>query len=667
MLPRFRISVALLTCTSALVLCRGEASAEGDAGAAGAAPVDPLAAARAAVKENRFEEAAELAIAAGHEHPCPASVVLGLARFRASRLDEALRAFETAEHCVDPAERPAVRFNLGSTLFKLGRLEAAERRFVAVAEEAEALAALALLNASLAALERGELERAASHAATAQTRTTAPELVARLTELRAEIGAALVDRRREVERTLRRQAGTSLAAGRAAEALRLFSEVLESARTRGAPADEEAELLSLAGKAALRAGELERASLHLDRAAELAPGEADFLIDAAAAALRRDDLLTARLRLEAASRLQLEPETMRVVRHNLDGLSPGLRGPGRGLAVHGRIMGGYDSNVAQTGLGKTETMRTAGGDVFAAASLELVLRGGIGKMTFGQIGYTFDQIAYALRENDAFNLQQHTAEVALETALGPLRAGVSVEGEALFYGLAAFAPFQRSIAIRPALALDEGPRASTRLELSLQWKDPLDASMEAFGGRRTDLTLTQGVRLRTLRASIGLRARDEDIGPAEQVPLSIVFPTSAGGCASPQLSTFCQALSSGVYVIPYAYRSLAVMGRLTFSPSASTRFELAATLEHRLYTEDSFISASGLPENRMKREDTRLTTTTALGMVLNHSYRVKLRYDLTVNRSNIDYQPAAPNVLGDYDNKSFSKHILAIELAADWL
>ena len=46
-----------------------------------------------------------------------------------------------------------------------------------------------------------------------------------------------------------------------------------------------------------------------------------------------------------------------------------------------------------------------------------------------------------------------------------------------------------------------------------------------------------------------------------------------------------------------------------------------------------------------------------------HAYDLTVRYDLIVNRSNINNSLMSL----DYDNKNFAKHVVSLELASDWV
>src|SRR5262249_35488773 len=125
--------------------------------------------ARAALQAGNPAEAARAATDAAAVDPDDgeAQLLLGLARFRAGRYDEALAAFDAAARAARPPKPGVVAFNRGATLYKLGRFAEAERAFLEAAAADEKLAAVAMLDAGLAARDGGALERAEQHAARA--------------------------------------------------------------------------------------------------------------------------------------------------------------------------------------------------------------------------------------------------------------------------------------------------------------------------------------------------------------------------------------------------------------------------------------------------------------------------------------------------------------------
>jgi hypothetical protein len=100
------------------------------------------------------------------------------------------------------------------------------------------------------------------------------------------------------------------------------------------------------------------------------------------------------------------------------------------------------------------------------------------------------------------------------------------------------------------------------------------------------------------------------------------------------------------------------------------RLLLSLSFERRNYGRDSYIQTlipmMELPpgdQNPRRRRDHRFGGSLALAVARGISYDITLRYDLIINRSNIDNSVMSL----DYDNKNFAKHVVSLELASDWV
>ncbi|HXI59612.1 MAG TPA: tetratricopeptide repeat protein, partial [Polyangia bacterium] len=417
---------------------------------ASAAPAAPavlpvtVAEARAALDAGHVEQAARIAERAVIADPenGDAHLVLGLARFRAKRYGEAVDAFEAAAHAARPVAAPVAAFNKGSALYRAGQFEAAETAFLAAAVDKK-LAVLATLNAASAALNGEAVDRAKELLAEAEQLPRANEISSALDDLREQI-AEEEDRLAEARvRRLRAEAHQALSQGNFRKAITGYGGALLEARRLRRSNAELGELTYGLGVAQYRAGHFEDARRTFDTAAQLAPGEGEFHMMAAMSAARLDENAAARRSFEEALRRGISPENSELVRGYLAALVPGLATRGSGVNISAAVATGYDSNVAQSGVGRTETIANTGSSGFAEAAFDLAWRFPVGGPGYAELAYNFDQTAFFDRTLDAFSLQQHTAELTGEVRLAPwMRLSLLGGSDLLFAGIAGFAPFQ---------------------------------------------------------------------------------------------------------------------------------------------------------------------------------------------------------------------------------
>jgi tetratricopeptide (TPR) repeat protein len=610
-----------------------------------------LADARAALDAGDLpaaEEAAERAVSA-QPGDGEARLVLGMARFRAGHYAEALDAFDSALHAEHAADAATVEFDRGAVLYKMGRFTDAERAFTAAANGDARLAAVALLDAGLAALDGSDVTRADADARRAAAQPRADEIAGPLGDLRREIAEAEERQARAAARLARTEARQALAAGRTAEAVLRYHDILRDAEATRRPDAERAELLYALATAELGLGRLVDAHAHFAAAAALAPREGEFLFMAGEAALRLDERPEARLRFEEALAAGVDADAAWRARTALDTLAPGLRALGRGVSLDLAAGTGYDTNAAQGDLiAQTEFLGALGGSAFAEASLDVGWHFALGRRAFGELAYGFDQLGYSDAALDPFNLQQHSLTATVEAQLGHwARATMMVGGNYLFAGLEQFGAFQRTLILRPSLSFDEGERAMTTLSLERDGKDILDPAYTYLEGTRTELTLRQDVGRRRARADLAYRYRIEDL-PNPEVRLGAMVPGRFGQLVP---CDGCQ------YVIPYSYHSHSALGHVELDLPGDLLLSLNGSVEDRPYSHESLIeptllSSGGHPK---VRHDWRYGAGAALA--LGASRQLTLRYDLLVNRSNIDNT----RVPLDYDNKNYTKHVISLE------
>jgi len=573
----------------------------------------------------------------------PALLVLGLARFKQDRPADALEAFDRAAAAPDVPDPALVDYDRGSCLTALGRPEEAEQAFLRAAARDTDLAPVAEVSAGLAALDAGALDRARAAADRAAARSGPAGLADLVADLRSQIDAA--ERRADDE-----------AAERAAE-------------LAGAAADE-----GMTHFSAERYAEAERSFL---RATELDPSAGMHHLMAGAAAFHNGHRTTARAQLEEALRLGLDPAAAAAAREYLDGLSPGLRGRGEGLALRAALDTGVDTNVLQSGLGFTELLgrppgpgRPPGASPFASVLLGAAYRHGLGGALFGELTYALDQVAYAAPPYAEDSLQQHALAGTAELTLQPgTRLSLGVQADALSQGLFSFHGVQWGAGGALGGALDEADWLTARLKLEITAKRAFSSATSEYSGARIDATLAQDLRWPRAILTAAYRYREERIGTLLQTEERAPPPALC-----PPLG--CDQITSQVDVIPFAYRS----SLLGATAAAVLTWRLRATaevgLEWRHYLADSYLlvtfaDGSTLEADHRRRQDLRFTGSLTAALPLGGGLELGARYDLFIVGSNVDSRIVelpcvAPDYSChqlDYGSQSFHKHVLSISLS----
>ena len=587
------------------------------------AAADPLSEARQAFAEGHYEVAEQLALQAAQPPRAGSALYLaGLARFRSGRPAEALEAFDAAGQAEDAPEPATWQFNRGACLYALGRFEEAERAFLEASEDTS-LRRVALVNAGFAALDAGAFERAAELAE------------------RAKVGAS------EQELALVEELLSGLAQAKEGEA----------------PGGGEA---YARGLASFDAGRFEEARGHFLESAKQDPTSGRARLMAGASAYRLGERAAAREDLQASLGLKLEPREEETARDYLDRLAFGLRSGGRGLVAWTGASLGFDSNVPQVGVAQRDvsTETTLTGSPFVEAGLVLSYRLRLSDAVFAELSYGGTQRAYVLSSAEDYSLQQHRAAASLELSPGRgWRLGASSSGDLFFTGLSAFRGLQASVNGAGWVALDESEVLSTRLDVSLGRKAGLISEFSHLTGYRVDTTLSQEVRLRALTATAWYRYRQDRIGTLVQAWSGVV----------PEVSQ--------EYVIPFAWAGHAAGASARWAPGGPLEVSLDAGLEWRKYLGESYLrwtARDGTVRewNRRQREDVRFILSPSVSTRLGKRFLVSARYDLLVNRSNMDTRLAdsagacSPPDFSchayDYGNENYEKHLLTLELGILW-
>ena len=613
--------------------------------AASRSATDAAATARTALAQGDLKEAERAALEALAIAPNDggALLTLGLARFKQGRPADALEALDQAAALPDAPEPGLIEYDRGSCLTALGRLEEAEQAFLRAAARDPALAAVAEVSAGLAALDAGAIERARAAADRAAAHPGPEGLAALVADLRAQISSA--ERRAADE-----------AAARAGEQA-------EAAAGEG-----------MAHFGAERYAEAERSFL---LAAELDPSDGMHHLLAGASAFHLGHRSTAREQLEEALRLGLDPAASSAAREYLDGLSPGLRGKGAGLAARATMDIGVDTNALESGLGFPELQGprrgppgNGAGSPFASAVLGAAYRRGLGTALFGELTYTLDQVAYGSPLLAPDSRQQHALAATLELSIHPrVRLSLGAQSDVLFLGLREFHGIQWSAGAAAAAAVDEADWLTSRLKLEAGRKSALSSAYSEYTGGRIDATLAQDVRWSRALLTTWYRFREERIGTRQETELRPLPPAL---CT--QLS--CDQVTEQLQVIPFAYRSsqLAVTAAGIFPNRIRAATELG--LEWRSYLADSYLlltfaDGSTVEADRRRRQDLRITSSLTAAFPLAGGFELGVRYDSSTAFSNVDSQIVEPACEApdyschqlDYGSQSFQKQVLSISIS----
>jgi len=185
------------------------------------------------------------------------------------------------------------------------------------------------------------------------------------------------------------------------------------------------------------------------------------------------------------------------------------------------------------------------------------------------------------------------------------------------------------------------------------------------------------LRLGPATLELEYRYRDEDIGTLTQ---SVHYPELPPGV--------CEGFGpcEQNFVIPFGYTSHTV-GLSVRAALLGSRLHLGASggVEWRTYLADSYLETAS-PNGASDQIDHRLRVDTRFFGDAFAEYRVwrglsfSLRYDLTVNQSNVD-DTISPRLDGgcgfggapgfvchlyDYDNKNYVKHVVLFETVYQW-
>jgi hypothetical protein len=188
----------------------------------------------------------------------------------------------------------------------------------------------------------------------------------------------------------------------------------------------------------------------------------------------------------------------------------------------------------------------------------------------------------------------------------------------------------------------------TRAEVELRRSQGF-SGYDYLTGLRTDLRLSEQLRVDPLRFEVGVRYRINDIG-TQSVPES----RGSGSGSQPATDT---------YVIPLAYTAPMVFANLDLDVTSRWSVGLSAQLERRQY-EGSYVIEGGtgnrVVDSYKERRDTRLGFGASSEWALDEDahWLLVATYDVLSSDSNMGKDTY------DYDDRSYVQHIVELGLEA---
>lgn len=275
--------------------------------------------------------------------------------------------------------------------------------------------------------------------------------------------------------------------------------------------------------------------------------------------------------------------------------------------------------------------------------------------------------------HDVYTLQEHRATLRLRARPRPwLQLGARAEGFANFSGLRQFTPFQGGLTGAIEGTARESAMLQTRLSLTHQYRAAFDRSVTPVGdlsaicqqsvtdsdtifdGNKTDLALSQELRLRWLRARLGYQFHSDRSGVLEidqpyyyQPMPTVLMPNPQEivvGCYNYRapLSYYGQeVLASGRLLLPKGLEVL-LQGRYEYRAYDG----LYGASFHRLRPTVGDVRLGYLP-----RRDHRVVADVTLHAELPRGLALELAYSYTKNLSSI---------ANGIDNRSYDKHVASL-------
>ncbi len=590
------------------------------------------------------------------EHARRATALFGQREFAAAAAEFAL-ALALAPTDVEQA---ALEFNLASCSFELRRFAEAEAAFVRSARLDPAAAALAWLDAGLAALRDGRPDDARRHLAAAGPGDA--EVEAQRAELEAEL--ARLDRvaaASELAAELS-AAAAALKGGDPTRAVALLAPLL--AQPDALSARDLTDVRFGLAAAQLALGDLAAARGHIDVAIALSPADPDLYAKRAEIALAARQPEAARRDLERALRLGLDGDAASWARATLAALDP-LPPSGASGALY--LGAAFDSNPAQSGSSETSGLSSSAlpdGSALLSAYGTLGITGRLGRRVALRGEYSpssFVLLEPSVRE---LSLQAHQVAAHLYLARSRrLRFRLTALSTLMLDGLEAVTPFVWENGGGVRVELRTGAATRTRLDLGARAVHGFDDD-DALTGAREDVALLELVTLGDWALSFGARLRAVQAGTVVRTLTAVDFPA-------------CDVLLSGVgavgsscegalYRIPLSHWAPGGLVDVTWSPGPRWSFGLSGGVEGRAYLDASGILAAGpgarqlWAASRKTRRDLRGRGGAHVEVSLDRGDHLALSadYALLVSRSNVAHDPDDPEHAFDYDDRRFTQHLV---------
>ena len=428
-------------------------------------------------------------------------------------------------------------------------------------------------------------------------------------------------------------AACAFALGHNSNAERRFEHVAARFRERAPLA------LINAGYAALFAGRLEAALVHLEASRGGAP---ELEERRKALASRISEARTA----ETAALTRMGQTT---------GPSPGP--PSFALLPSGPSAlllagGGYDDNAVQSGT--SDVLGTGGGarqgSAFVTVQSELAFATRLSTRFASQAYYALDGTALLDSAVRRASYQNHELGVRAQVALStPVTLRIGVAGSYALSGLDQFEPLVSEVSFTSRLELKTSVNSRTRVELGIRPTFGLGDN-QSLDGYRADAQVS--ARLRSGAVEVMARAGSRLVRAGEQ---RLSVDANAFESCAPECFEYRAQLS---YLAPLA--------GLDFAYELTNRWGLGASLrvEQRRYLEPG--SITGHPETEKERRDVRFRARAGAELALDRESTVRLTLDQTliVNRSNVDHDPNSAEHSNDYANCSFDQNVSELGVMA---
>ena len=611
---------------------------------------------------------------------------VGLAAFRAGHWADARAAFVSAlERAPDD---PVIAFNLGSACFQLAAYDDAEASYLRAAQLTHdaSLAALALLDAGLAADAAGRHDAAAAHWRAAADRGE-PAIADRASSLLAELARDALEARRAHAITSARSGREQLRAGDPSSAVTTLYGALNEARAAALPAADRDEIAYALAHALHAAHRDVEATGVLGALVTAHPDDADFHYLHGLVRNALGDSTGAATAFRAALSLTgLDPADAARAREWLAELTevPAAAAHTSRLTVESAVGGGYDSNYAS---GREVIFQRGNKDAFVtqngAPEIDFVVEPRVrvaGDRQSGvHAGARIDGVLYLASDADPFSLID--TSLFVDGTWAPrqwLTLAASISGYLDTEGVRSFGLYQTGAVGLVKATLWESEDTATRVKYSHAFIRSLDPSYDYLSGNRDELSIAQMVFVGSWRIALGYTFRHEAVGVdlesgAQVLPTQLDTVLRCFANFHTECLTTDEKLQPGAdvhYSIPWSYdgHELALDG----DGALPWGFELeaGARWQHRDYVNPVVITPTPIfagattPLFHALRVDDRFLFDAQLKRRVAWGISCRLGLALWLSYSNVDNSSHTSPF--DYDDKNFTRWIATLDLLRDF-